>query len=598
MGLYTKLPDNIQEVDVIIAGGGATGCVVASRLADADPALSILVIESGINNYNDPMVVHPAYFYSHIAPGAKYALTYQGPKSEHLAGRQASLPIGHILGGGSSVNMVLYSRAQRSDYEAWKTPGWSPDEMLAYMNKIETYHGPDPEGRHGHDGPIQISPSKFRSHRLMDDFMAAMNKVGYPELEDINKMGPTNGAMRTMSYIDPEGRRQDTAHTYLHPRLQDGKHPNLHVLVESQVERVLIENQKATGVVYRPNPLYQPGGSSRTVKAKRMVVVTCGALSTPPVLERSGVGDAKILQRAGVPLKADVPGVGHDYEDHQGVMYVYKSSLTPEETLDNFNAFRIDHDALIANKDTLLSWNSVDIQAKLRPTDSEVAGLGHEFQEVWNRDFKDIPDRPMMIISPCGCFPGDPTTVSGQHFTLVGWSLYPSSRGHIHITGPGIDDSLDFDPGTFSDPQGTDVKQHVWMYKKQLEIARRMKVFNGIAFDLPPFPSGSKAASIEASGPVAEIKDIEYTTEDDKVLEQWIRGHGNSMWHPMATCKMAPKENNGVVDPKLSVYGVQGLKVADISILPSNIGCNICNTSLAIAEKAADIFIQELGLGK
>lgn len=94
------------------------------------------MIESGINNHNDPMVVHPAYFYSHIAPGAKYALTYQGPKSEHLAGRQASLPVGHILGGGSSVNMVLYSRAQRSDYEAWKTPGWSPDEMLAYMNKV------------------------------------------------------------------------------------------------------------------------------------------------------------------------------------------------------------------------------------------------------------------------------------------------------------------------------------------------------------------------------------------------------------------------------------------------------------------------------
>lgn len=236
----------------------------------------------------------------------------------------------------------------------------------------------------------------------MDDFMAAFNKVGYRELEDINKMGPTNGAMRTMSYIDPEGRRQDTAHMYLHPRLRDDKHPNLHVLVESQVERVLIENQKAVGVVYRPNPQYQPGGSSRTVKAKRMVIMNCGALGTPPVLERSGVGNPKILERAGVPLKADVPGIGHDYEDHQGIMYPYKSILTPEETLDNFNALRVDHDVLIKNKDALLSWNSVDIQAKLRPTESEVAGLGEEFQEMWNRDFKNIPDKPMMILSPCG----------------------------------------------------------------------------------------------------------------------------------------------------------------------------------------------------
>lgn len=136
------------------------------------------------------------------------------------------------------------------------------------------------------------------------------------------------------------------------------------------------------------------------------------------------------------------------------------------------------------------------------------------------------------------------------------------------------------------------------MYKKQLEIARRMEVFQGIAFDLPAFPSGSKALSIEVSDPVEEVNDIKYTAEDDKVLEQWIREHVNSIWHPMATCKMAPKENNGVVNPTLGVYGIQGLKIADISISPSNIGCNICNTSLAIAEKAADIFIQELGLGK
>lgn len=118
-----------------LAGGG-TGCIIASRLADADPTLSILVIESGVNNYNEPMVVHPAFFYSHLPPGAKYSKTFQGPASEHLAGRQASLPTGHILGGGTSINMVLYSRPQRSDYEAWQTPGWSADEMLQYMNKV------------------------------------------------------------------------------------------------------------------------------------------------------------------------------------------------------------------------------------------------------------------------------------------------------------------------------------------------------------------------------------------------------------------------------------------------------------------------------
>ncbi|OTA99470.1 putative alcohol oxidase [Hypoxylon sp. CI-4A] len=599
MGLYTKLPDGIEEVDVIIVGGGATGCIVASRLSDADPGLHILIIESGINNYEDPMVLHPSYFGKHIAPGAKYTRTYQGPKSDYLAGRQASLPTGHILGGGSSINLAVYSRAQRSDYEAWQTPGWSADDMLFYMNKFETYHGPDPEGRHGHDGPIHISPSRFRSQRLMDNFLTALNKVGWPEVEDLNKMGSTNGAMRTMSYIDLNGRRQDAAHKYLHPRLQDGKHPNLHVLVESQVERVLFEDKRAVGLVYRPNPDYQPSnGSYRTIQARRMVCLSAGPLETPLLLERSGIGASKVLNRAGIPVVADLPGVGHDYEDHHLAMYTYKSSLTPEETLDAFNAYRLDHSELIAKNDPIMSWNGVDVQAKFRPTDTDVTSLGPEFQEAWAKEFKNTPDKPLMVMSPVGCFLGDPTTVSGQFFTLVGWSLYPFSRGHIHITGPSLNDPIDFDPGVLSDSQDLDVKSHVWMYKKQLEVARRMAVFEGVGFDLPPFASDSKARSIESTSSITGVEDIEYTTDDDRVLEQWIRSQVNSTWHPIGTCKMAPREEMGVVDPRLSVYGVQGLKVADMSIPPGNIGANLCNTAFAIAEKAADIFIEELGLGK
>ena len=197
-------------------------------------------------------------------------------------------------------------------------------------------------------------------------------------------------------------------------------------------------------------------------------------------------------------------------------------------------------------------------------------------------------------------FPGDPSLVTGQYYTLVTFSLYPFSRGHVHITGPKIDDTIDFDPGILSDAKGLDVKNHVWMYKKQLEIARRMEVFRGPAFDLPAFKPGSKAAAaLRASSPVGtDEPDVEYTAEDDEALAQWVRGHANSTWHPIGTCKMAPRERNGVVDPALNVHGVQGLKVADLSIPPSNIGCNTCSVALGIAEKAADIFIKELGLRK
>ncbi|RYP08362.1 hypothetical protein DL764_001931 [Monosporascus ibericus] len=603
MGLYTRLPEGVEEVDVIVVGGGSAGCIVASRLADADPALSILVMESGVNNYNDPMIVHLGFLLSHIAPGNKYTTFYHGPKSEHLGGRQGLVPTGHVLGGGSSINMAIYSRGQRSDYDAWQTPGWTADEMLPYMNKLETYHGADPRERHGHSGPIQVTGGRFRSSRLEGDFINALGKVGWPELEDINNLDDVNGVMRARRYVGPDGRRQDTAHIYLHPRLQDGKHPNLHVLfVESQVERVIIEGGRATGVAYRPNPAFQSTAgsseaSSRIVKARKMVILCAGAFGTPLLLERSGVGSPQVLERAGVQLLADVPGVGHDYLDHQSMMYPYKSSLSPGETSDGINSGRLDPGELIANNDPILSWNAVDAQAKLRPTDADIASLGPEFQEAWDKEFKNAPDKPLMITSPFAAYPGDPGPVPpGQYFGIVAFNLHPFSRGHLHISGPGIDDVPDFEPGIASDPQGLDIKTHIWMYKKQREIARRMDVYRGeLEGGHPSFPAHSGAVPTDSTaGPANVDRHIEYSADDDKVIEQWVRNNVISTWHPMGTCKMAPQEKMGVVDPALNVYGVQNLKIADLSITPGNLSANCNNTAMAIGEKAADIFIGEL----
>lgn len=166
------------------------------------------------------------------------------------------------------------------------------------------------------------------------------------------------------------------------------------MLVDSQVERVLFEDQTAVGVVYRPNPEYQPGGSSQLIKSKRMVILTCGTLGTPLVPERSGTGNPEISKRAGVSPIADVCGVGHEYEDHQSTMHPYKSTLKPEETMDQFLTGRVDP------KD-LMGWNAVDVQTKIRPTDAEVSSLGPEFREIWDREFKEVPDKPLTILSPC-----------------------------------------------------------------------------------------------------------------------------------------------------------------------------------------------------
>ncbi|KAI1861939.1 hypothetical protein JX265_009442 [Neoarthrinium moseri] len=489
MTLCTNLPSNLQGVDVIIAGGGSAGCIVAARLADADPKLSILIIEGGTNNF------------------------------------------------------------ERSDFDAWETPGWSANELLPYLKKLETYHGEDKTSCHGNDGPIHVSGSTYRASRLENDFITAVTKLGYPVVDDLNNLDTGNGVMRALRYVNPQGKRQDTAHTYIHPRLKDGEHPNLHVLTESLVERILFEGTRAVGVSYKPNQTLQPDADNavRTVKARKLVILSCGALGTPLVLERSGVGSSDILQRASVDLVADLPGVGCRYQDHHMMLYP----------------------------------------------------LGPAFQEAWKREFRDVPDKPMMIMSLVACFPGDPSSVPvGQYFGIATFSLYPYSRGYVHITGPGLEHQPDLDLGFLADPNGVDLKKHVWIYKKHREIIRWMKVYRGeLAPGHPPFPAYSQAAPITINNPLEDVKDIKYTAEDDAIIEEWIRGHVDTTWHSLGTCKMAPREEFGVMDECPSVYGVEGLKIADLSIPPSNVGANTNNTATAIGEKAADIFIRELGLG-
>lgn len=200
-----------------------------------------------------------------------------------------------------------------------------------------------------------------------------------------------------MRYISPEGKRQDTASTYLQPRLQSGKHPNLYVVVDTQVKRVLFQNQRASGVEFRPNLKVYPNATPRIVQAKKMVVVSCGALGTPSVLERSGVGSPEILKGAKVDVVAELPGVGANYQDHHLVIYPYLSSLSANETIDALVGGRLDPVELIKKNAPILGWNAMDITCKLRPTQLEIAALGPSFQEVWNKEYKNEPNKPLAL---------------------------------------------------------------------------------------------------------------------------------------------------------------------------------------------------------
>ncbi|KAK6583677.1 hypothetical protein PZA11_003407 [Diplocarpon coronariae] len=614
--------DSVGDVDIIFAGGGTAACVAAGRLARANPDLKIVLVEGGGNNFNDPTVTNPAVYLSHLAPDSKTALFYKSKASKHLNGREAIVPMGGVLGGGSSINFMMYTRAQGIDFDSWNTPGWSASEMHHFSNKLETFH---PNGsqidqsKHGHDGPINISDGGYRG-KSENELCSVVQKMGYNVIEDLQDLEANGGFSKWHRYVGPDGKRQDSAHCYIHPLLQDGEHPNLHILLNSKVIRVLFDESsppKAIGIEYKPNSEHQPQISlskpiRKTIRARKLVVVTAGALGTPQVLERSGVGNPEILKKLDIPVVADVPGVGENYQDHHLLLYPYKSDLGEGETLDGILSGRKDFIRALEAKDPMLGWNGIgtsyppslcvdstdwtDICAKLRPTEKEIATLGPEFRKDWDKYFANYPTRPMMLCGVVNAFLADPSLVKpGQYITMGTYTAYPFSRGSIHITDKdNVIDGYEFDAGFLNAP--SDLKKQLWAYKMSREIARRLPYYTGeLELGHPKFAPGSDAALTNGSLR-GDVKDIEYSEEDDKAIEDWIRGNLNTTWHSLGTCAMKPREAGGVVDGSLNVYGTERLKVADLSMVPENVGANTNNTALTVGEKAADIIGKELGI--
>ncbi|KAK4140129.1 alcohol oxidase-like protein [Dichotomopilus funicola] len=608
MGPYITLPDAVDEVDVVIAGGGTAGCVVAARLAAALPSLSLLLIEGGADNAGNPTVSHPLLFFTHLDPKSPNNIMYTSSSPEpQLAGRQLAIPAGGILGGGSSINMMAYSRALLRDWDAWETEGWRGENMIPFLKKFETYVGPGDAAMHGSSGPIQVSRGTFASPRAATQFISAAESLGFPEVEDLNDLVTASGVQRQLRYISPSGLRQDAASRYLRPLLEDERRQNLHVLLEHRVGRVLFEGTRAAGVEFMANPEFQRDEppKARSVRARKMVVVSCGSLASPSVLERSGVGSASVLRRARVEqIVADLPGVGEGYHDHPLILHSYHTALEPSETI---NSALTDPEVLgkwLQEGNDILGSNAQEVAFKVRPSDEDVAGMGREFQHRWEREFKNGPPRPLVggaLVMACL---EDPSPAPRQNISISSFNLYPESRGSLHITGPSPSDPVDFHSGILSDPAGIDLTEQVWAYKTHREMIRRTPMYRGeVAVTHPRFPAGSAAACVylditadaeEEESTKRRRERLTYTAEDDAAIEQWLREHIGTAWHPLGTCKMAPREKGGVVDKNLSVYGVQGLKVADLSIAAGGIGANTCNSAFAVGEKAADIFIREL----
>ncbi|KAF3389863.1 Alcohol oxidase [Talaromyces pinophilus] len=331
-GKWTEHPREVRPGGLFgVLDGGTTGVLVATRLAKADPNLSILILEHGPNTRDNPLVVNPAFYLMNIAPDSPRASFYKSRPSKDLAGRESIIPTGRCLGGGSSINFMVYSRPQAIDFDAWNVPGWSGKDIIPMFKKYENFQVTDPAidtSVHGYDGEFSVSSGTNAQPAFQKDFFKACSNVGISTTADIQSFHSANAKFNM--WIDREtGLRQDVAHCLLFPLLDQGN-TGLQVATNVSVNRILFNaNKKATGVEYTIR-----GTKPAVVKARRLVVLASGVLGSPQVLERSGVGDKNLLLKLGIQVISDLPGVGSNYQDHNVIFSPYKSSDGVEETID------------------------------------------------------------------------------------------------------------------------------------------------------------------------------------------------------------------------------------------------------------------------
>ncbi|KAH9971399.1 alcohol oxidase-like protein [Lactifluus volemus] len=604
------------EYDIVIAGGGAAGCIIAGRLATADPKLSILVLEAGPLTYDNPVHKQPALYPNHLAPGSRTVRVHTSRQSTALGGRSVMVPCGQCLGGGGSVNFMMYTRASASDYDDWETkyrnPGWGSKDLIPLLRKTETYQIAAGGPTHGTDGPLKVSQGGLFTDvgRQFLDISRALDpdRALAPPDTDTNDLSTINVYTVSIPWIDAEtGNRSDVPHKFIYPLLET--RPKLHVFTGIHVKHVTFDDDsdenRATGVAFTLNPLLYPDGANetRTVRGTKLVVLSAGSFGTPGILERSGIGSKDILERVGVKQRVDLPGVGENYQDHN-ILFLPYFAADEAQTLDaifcnNAGAIETATAEFIRTKKGFMAHNCIDAGIKWRPKPSELADFGPEFKQVWDSHFSDAPDKPLLWIGIlAGLVDHIPQPPLRKYFTIGAFTEYPVARGHVHIThGENVSAPLNFVPGYLESM--ADVKPLTWSYKFAREIARRMQHFRGEppAFH-PAFPSGSPASIVEkAEGPIPfDAPRIVYSGADEAAIEAYARATMSTTWHALGTCAMKPREQGGVVDSRLNVYTVKGLKVADLSIGPGNVAANTYSTALVIGEKAAVIIAEELGI--
>ncbi len=527
-----------EDFDFIVVGAGSAGCVLANRLS-ADPHRRVLLLEAGGPDRN-PWIHLPIGYYRTIFD-PKLGWGYQTEPEPGLNGRRIPWPRGKVLGGSSSINGLVYIRGQKEDFDHWRqlgNPGWSYEDVLPYFKRAEDQQrGADQH--HGAAGPLAVADST--PHELCEAYVRAAEELGIPRNADFN--GAEQEGAGYFQLTTRRGFRCSAAAAYLRSAR---KRPNLVVATNALVLGLELDGRRTTGVRYRQN------GTVRTARARREIVLAAGAINSPQILQLSGIGPGAHLQAQGLEVAHDLPGVGHNLQDHFQARSVYR--CTRPITL-NDRARSPFQKLLMGVEWALFRTGPLTIGAGqggiFARTRAELASPDVQFHIILFS-----ADRPGQ---PLHRFPG---------FTASVCQLRPESRGTVLIKTPRPEDH----PAIAANYLATETDRRCIV--DGLKLARRLSRTEAlqpyVAEELEPGPG-------QAS--------------DDDLLA-YARARGGTIFHPSCSCAMGPASNPmAVVDPELRVHGLNGLRVADASIMPTVVSGNTNAACIMIGEKCADLML-------